>query len=93
MESPLLDNWRILVSLRDSGVEMVRNWMSDVIEGVAARSITVERLNDDESKILAESKPHLKVLLFGPDPVKEIVRRPFFAKILLRQNSRPEPFR
>ncbi len=45
-------------------------------------SVTVESLNDDESEILAESKPHLKALLFGADQVKEIVRRPFFAKIL-----------
>ena len=82
MESPLLDNWRILVSLRDSGIELLRNWMSDVLETVASRSISVEPLNDDEAKILAESKPHLKALLFGADPVKEIVRRPFFAKIL-----------
>jgi hypothetical protein len=82
MESPLLDNWRILVSLRDSGIELVRNWMSDVLEAVAPRSVTVEPLNDDEAKILAESKPHLKALLFGAAPVKEIVRRPFFAKIL-----------
>lgn len=80
--SPLLDNWRVVVSLRDSGIELVRNWMSDVLEGVAARSVTVERLNDDEAKILAESRPHLKALLFGAEPVKEIVRRPFFAKIL-----------
>lgn len=82
IESPLLDNWRILVSLRDSGIELVRNWMSDVLEAVAPRSVTVEPLNDDESEILAESKPHLKALLFGADQVKEIVRRPFFAKIL-----------
>ncbi len=82
IESPLLDNWRILVSLRDSGIELIRNWMSDVLEAMASRSVTVEPLNDDESKILAESKPHLKALLFGADPVKEIVRRPFFAKIL-----------
>ncbi|MFZ0678780.1 hypothetical protein [Candidatus Binatus sp.] len=82
IESPLLDNWRILVSLRDSGIELVRNWMSDVLEAVAPRSVTVESLNDDESEILAESKPHLKALLFGADQVKEIVRRPFFAKIL-----------
>jgi hypothetical protein len=82
IESPLLDNWRILVSLRDTGIELVRNWMSDVLEAMASRSVTVEQLNDDESKILAESKPHLKALLFGADPIKEIVRRPFFAKIL-----------
>ena len=48
MESPLLDNWRILVSLRDSGIELVRNWMSDVLDAVVSRSVNVEPLNDDE---------------------------------------------
>ena len=45
-------------------------------------SVTVEPLNDEESEILAQSKPHLRPLLFGQPQVKEIVRRPFFAKIL-----------
>jgi len=82
MESPLLDNWRILVSLRDSGIELVRNWMSDALDAVVSESVTVEPLNDEESAILAESKPHLQPLLFGQPHVREIVRRPFFAKIL-----------
>ena len=80
--SPLLDNWRILVSLRDSGIELVRNWMSEPLDAVVSGSVTVEPLNDDESEILAQSKPHLRPLLFGQPQVKEIVRRPFFAKIL-----------
>jgi len=82
MESPLLDNWRIIVSLRDSGIELVRNWMSELLDAVVSGSVTVEPLNDDESEILAKSKPHLRALLFGEDRVREIVRRPFFAKIL-----------
>ena len=82
MESPLLDNWRILVSLRDSGIELVRNWMSELLDAVVSGSVTVEPLNDDESEILAQSKPHLRPLLFGQSQVKDIVRRPFFAKIL-----------
>ncbi len=82
IESPLLDNWRIIVSLRDNGIELVRNWMSELLEAVESRSVIVEPLNDDESEILAQSKPHLRELLFGTDRVKEIVRRPFFAKVL-----------
>jgi hypothetical protein len=82
IESPLLDNWRIIVSLRDNGIELVRNWMSELLEAVESRSVIVEPLNDDESEILAQSKPHLRALLFGADRVKEIVRRPFFAKVL-----------
>jgi hypothetical protein len=80
--SPLLDNWRILVSLRDSGIELVRNWMSDVLDSVVSGNVNVESLNDEESEILAQAKPHLRPLLFGQPHVREIVRRPFFAKIL-----------
>jgi hypothetical protein len=80
--SPLLDNWRILVSLRDSGVELVRNWMNEPLEAVESRSVTVGILDEDESETLAQSKPHLRALLFGAGTVREIVRRPFFAKIL-----------
>jgi hypothetical protein len=82
MESPLLDNWRIVVSLRDSGIELVRNWMSAALDGLLSGSVTVQPLNDEEATILAQSKPHLKALLFGAAPIKKIVRRPFFAKIL-----------
>jgi hypothetical protein len=82
MESPLLDNWRIIISLRDSGIELVRNWMSELLDAVESASVTVGPLNDDESEILAQSKPHLRALLFGADRVRDIVRRPFFAKIL-----------
>ena len=75
MESPLLDNWRVLVSLRDSGMELVRNWMSELLDAVVSESVIVEPLNDEESEILAQSKPHLRPLLFGQPQVKEIVRR------------------
>jgi hypothetical protein len=82
MESPLLDNWRVLVSLRDSGIELVRNWMRELLDAVVSESVTVPPLDDEESDILAQSKPYLRPLLFGQPQVKEIVRRPFFAKIL-----------
>lgn len=82
MESPPLDNWRVLVSLRDSGIELVRNWMSELLDAMASESVTVQQLDDEESEILAQSKPYLRPLLFGQLQVKEIVRRPFFAKIL-----------
>lgn len=81
-ESPLLDDWRILFSLRDTGIEPIRNWMGELLDTTGVATVDVNLLNDDEAKILAMEKPHLKSLLFGPPAVKEIARRPFFAKIL-----------
>jgi hypothetical protein len=82
IRSPLLDNWRIVVSLRDTGIEPLRNWMGELLDAAGVATVTVNALNDDEAKKLAEAKPHLSGLLFGPSQVREIVRRPFFAKIL-----------
>jgi hypothetical protein len=48
--------------------------------GVA--SIDVGALNDDEAEVLAKAKPQLRTLLFASAQVRDIVRRPFFAKIL-----------
>ena len=31
VESPLLDNWRVVVSLRDTGIEMLRNWLGEFL--------------------------------------------------------------
>ena len=31
MENPLLDNWLVLVSLRDTGIEPLRNWLGNVL--------------------------------------------------------------
>ena len=82
ISSPLLDNWRIVVSLRDTGIEPLRNWMGDLLDAAGVATVTVDALNDDEAEILAKAKPHLRGLLFGPSQVREIVRRPFFAKVL-----------
>jgi hypothetical protein len=80
--SPLLDNWQIVVSLRDTGIEPLRNWMGELLDAPSVATVAVNALDDDESEILAKEKPHLRGLLFGPSQVREIVRRPFFAKVL-----------
>lgn len=80
--SPPLDNWRIVVSLRDTGIEPLRNWMGDLLDAAGVATVTVNALDDDDAEILAKAKPHLRGLLFGPSQVREIVRRPFFAKVL-----------
>jgi hypothetical protein len=82
MENPLLDNWRVVVSLRDTGIEPLRNWLGNVLAKAGIGTLEVIALDDEEAKLLAEAKPHLRPLLFGPKQVREIVRRPFFAKVL-----------
>ncbi|MGH8657251.1 MAG: hypothetical protein ACREV4_01835 [Gammaproteobacteria bacterium] len=80
--SPLLNNWKIVVSLRDTGIEPLRNWLGEVLHSLGIATVEVDTLNDDEAEVLAKSKPALRALLFGPMQVREIVRRPFFAKVL-----------
>ena len=82
VESSLLDNWRIVVSLRDTGIEVLRNWLGEFLRFLTVETVTVGQLTDEEAEVLAEAKPHLKPLLFGSAQVQEIVRRPFFAKVL-----------
>jgi len=81
-QSPLLDNWRVAVSLRDTGIEVLRNWLGDILYDIKVETLAVNQLSDAEAETLAVAKPHLRSLLFGSTQVKEIVRRPFFAKVL-----------
>lgn len=81
-ESPLLDNWRVVVSLRDTGIEVLRNWLGEFLDVLKIETLGVGQLSDEEAETLAKAKPHLRPLLFGSVQVEEIVRRPFFAKIL-----------
>jgi hypothetical protein len=82
VKSPLLDNWRVVVSLRDTGIEMLRNWLGEFLDVLKIETLSVGQLSDEEAETLAKAKPHLRSLLFGSVQVKEIVRRPFFAKVL-----------
>lgn len=81
-ESQLLDNWRVVVSLRDTGIEVLRNWLGNFLDVLKVETLDVGQLNDEEADWLAKAKPHLRPLLFGSAQVQDIVRRPFFAKVL-----------
>lgn len=82
VESDQLSDWRVVVTLRDTGIEVLRNWLGEFLAALKVETLAVEQLNDEEAEALAEAKPHLRPLLFGSVQVKEVVRRPFFAKIL-----------
>ena len=60
-QSPLLDNWRIAVSLRDTGIEVLRNWLADILDDLKVETLGVNQLSDEEAEILAGAKPHLSV--------------------------------
>ena len=81
-ESPSLDNWRVIASLRDTGIEVLRNWLGCFLAVLKFETLEVDQLSDEEAETLAKAKPHLRPLLFGSAQVQEIVRRPFFAKVL-----------
>jgi hypothetical protein len=87
LQFPLLGDWKIIVSLRDTGIEPLRNWLGDVLGTMSVVTLDVDALDDDEAEELANAKPHLRGLLFGTQSVREIVRRPFFAKILAQTGS------
>ena len=82
VDSLLLGNWRIVVSLRDTGIEVLRNWLGDFLNALKIETVEVDKLSDEEAETLAKAKPHLRPLLFGSSQVQEIVRRPFFTKVL-----------
>ena len=79
---PEFSNWCVLATLRDSGVEPVRTWLPRMFDGGRMSSIDVGALDDAEADELAVARPGLRPLLFGPEPVRTLVRRPFFAKVL-----------
>lgn len=81
--APELEDWSIVATLRDTGVEHLRTWLPpELFRQNIVGVVTVEQLDDEEARTLADAQPALRPLLFGPRPVREIVRRPFFAKIL-----------
>lgn len=80
--NPELSDWRVLATLRDSGVEPVRTWLPRLFDGGRMASVEVGALDDEEAEALAVARPALRTLLFGNEPVRTLVRRPFFAKVL-----------
>ena len=85
LDSPLLERWRVIVTVRDTGLEPVRTWLPDRLFARGAQIIDVGPFNDAEAEVLAKEKPALQPLLFGSVQVQAIVRRPFFAAVLVKR--------
>lgn len=80
-----LSNWKVLVSSRDQGLEAFRAWFPPTTyANTGIGDVLVRPFSDEESERLAQSKPHLRKLLFGNAAVRDISRRPFFAAVLAR---------
>ena len=80
--SPELCTWRVLATLRDAGLEPVRTWLPAFFERGRFGSVEVKSFDDTEAEELASVRPKLRHLLFGQPAIRELVRRPFFARIL-----------
>jgi hypothetical protein len=84
-ESDQLANWKVLASSRDQGLEAYRAWFpASFYRRTGIGDVPIGGFSDVEAKALAEEKPNLRRLLFGPKGVSEIARRPFFAAVLAR---------
>ena len=82
LDSPLLSSLRMLVTVRDTGMEPLRTWLPARLFAAGAKTVEVAELDDQEARALAAERPALADLLFGPAQVRVIVRRPFFASVL-----------
>jgi hypothetical protein len=85
LNSPHLACWRVIVTVRDTGMEPVRTWLPDRLFVRGVKLIDVDGFDDVEADLLAEKKPALRPLLFGSEQVQAIVRRPFFAGVLIKR--------
>ncbi len=85
LDSPLLGSLRMLVTVRDTGMEPLRTWLPARLFATGAKTVEVAELDDQEARALAAKRPALADLLFGPAQVRAIVRRPFFASVLARR--------
>ncbi|WP_122575728.1 hypothetical protein [Pseudomonas viridiflava] len=85
--SPLLSSWKVVVTVRDTGMEPVRTWLPTALMDRGVQVLDVDGFDDDEAHLLANAQPALRSLLFGTEQVRAIVRRPFFAGILIMRNG------
>ena len=84
----LKSRWTVVATLRDSGLEPLRTWFPhNFSDGGQFATIPVQGFDDGEAQALAAAKPQLRQLLFATGPVREIVRRPFFATVIMKTIS------
>ncbi|MDV2440560.1 ATP-binding protein [Acinetobacter gerneri] len=77
-----LTNWKIVTTLRDTGLEPLKVWVGTLLKNIAIQTLNVDLLSNDDCYTLAQQIPGIQKLLFSDSKVREIIRRPFFAKVL-----------
>lgn len=95
LNDPLLIEWKIVVTLRETGLEPLRTWLGSVLKQASIGNVIVNKLDDNEANILSTQFPNLRSLLFNSsENVRHVIRTPFFAKILstlsLSDDTSPE---
>jgi hypothetical protein len=84
-DAQLLQQWRIIATVRDNGIELLRNWLpSSMFDAGNMGLVTVESLNSEEISVLVTAKPALQHILTAAKAASEIARRPFFIAELVR---------
>lgn len=82
-----LTNWKIVTTLRDTGLEPLKVWIGTLLKNITIQTLNVDLLNDDECNELAQQIPSISGMLLRDSKVKNIIRRPFFAKVLTSLNA------
>lgn len=83
--SPLLSEWCVVATVRDTGMEPLRTWLPARLFSRGVLTLNIDSFDDEEAEALAQAKPALRPLLFGSDSVRAVVRRPFFAAVLAKE--------
>ncbi|BBI67475.1 hypothetical protein PKHYL_16660 [Psychrobacter sp. KH172YL61] len=85
LNDPLLIKWKIVVTLRETGLEPLRTWLGSVLKQASIGNVTVNKLDDNEANILSTQFPNLRSLLFSSsENVKHVTRTPFLQRFYLR---------
>ena len=82
-----LTNWKIVTTLRDTGLEPLKVWVGTLLKSTPIQTLDVDILNDDECNELAQKIPSISGMILRDSKVKDIIRRPFFAKVLTSLNA------
>ncbi|RWN26108.1 MAG: hypothetical protein EOR97_30065 [Mesorhizobium sp.] len=84
-ETPDLDGWRIVMTMREENAQRVDGWLdADANAKLSSRTIRVESFDDEEAVEAAEAIPSLRPLLADARNYDTVLRRPFFLDALSR---------
>lgn len=79
--------WRVIATLRDTGIEPLRTWLPQPSIEHGIGSVEVLAFDDAEAEALSAQQSSLRPLLLGNPKVQAIARRPFFASVLAKATT------